>query len=258
MGKFLKSVLSYSMSFFGFWSRKIDVKTLELKDKIDNDINIAILRKDYEQQVNIALDDQYNKFTKITSECNLLSKKIDSDKDRLETIATEIIRSEDEANTVNIDQMDTMEKMTYEYSLKNMKLEAKTLLADIQFNERFLGDQKQTMELMAKQYHENRYRAKQVLRELQSLEHRNALVESRSSIEQLELGVSNYKISDIIKIVEGKESAIEAKNFADSVLLREGKNSVVDERIEHSNNLKLEADLNNYLSEVKSKTLQLN
>ena len=162
-----------------------------------------------------------------------------------------IIKLEEEQKTVNIENETPIEKMNREYGLMNMRLEASTLLGDIQFNQKFIGQQQQTLEAMVKNYHENRLNAKRVISELQSLEQRNTLIETKQSIEQIELGISNYKIADIVKIVDGKEAVFEAQQFADSVLLREGGKTVTDIQIEKTANLQLEHDLNNYLKDVK-------
>ena len=249
--KFFKSILAYSINLFSFLSNRVDVKALELKEKTEQEINIPVLRAEYENTVNDKLDIQYNAVVKLTADIKLLNSQYEKDKTRLQLTANEIIKLEEEQKTVNIENETPIEKMNREYGLMNMSLEASTLLGDIQFNQKFIGQQQQTLEAMVKNYHENRLNAKRVISELQSLEQRNTLIETKQSIEQIELGISNYKIADIVKIVDGKEAVFEAQQFADSVLLREGGKTVTDLQIEKTANLQLEHDLNNYLKDVK-------
>lgn len=249
--KFFKSILAYSINLFSFLSNRVDVKALELKEKTEQEINIPVLRAEYEATVNDKLNIQYEAVVNLTTNIKLLKNKFDQDQNRLKLTAKEIIKLEDDQKTVNIENETAIEKMNREYGLMNMRLEASTLLGDIQFNQKFIGQQQQTLEAMVKNYHENRFNAKRVISELQSLEQRNTLIETKQAVEQIELGISNYKIADIVKIVDGKEAVFEAQQFADSVLLREGGKTVTDLQIEKTANLQLEADLNNYLKDVK-------
>lgn len=249
---FFSKTISYTANLFSFLSQKVDNKALALKEKSEDMINIPQLRAEYEVKINDQLDIQYEAFKKLTTEIELGQKKLTSDKLRFEKTAREIVRAEDEAATVNTAEMTNIERMQHEFGLKNMRLEAATLMRNVQFNEKFLGEQQQTLEAMAKNYHENKFKAKQVISELTSLEHRNALLETKQSIEHIELGLSNYKVSDILLIVEGKEAAADAAKFADAVLLREGGKTVTDLRIEASETLALEDDLNKVLNQVRS------
>lgn len=249
--KFFKSILAYSINLFGFLSNRVDVKALELKEKTDNEINVPVLRAQFEQKANDTLDQVYEQVTKLLTEIKLTKTQIDTDQIKLQKTAIEINRLEDELKTVNIESLSNLEKMNHEFALKNMRLEAKTLLNDIQFNQNNLVQTEKAVEQMTLHYHENRYKARTILSQLQNLENRLHIVESKQSIEKIDLGVNNYTLIDIVKIVDGKEAAFEARNYADTILLREGSKSVTDLRIEQAENQAVENDLNEYLLKVR-------
>lgn len=249
--KFFKSILAYMMNLSTFLSNRVDTKALELKEKIDSEINIPQLREEFKNKVNEQLDDQYKAVTNLTVDINKHKKEMESDENRLRLVADTILKYENNDKSVNV-EMDDLERISHEFKLQNMRLEAKTLLGNINFTRKFVGTQQQTLKEMVVNYHKNKLSGNKVMLELKTLEQRNMLIESRQSFELIELGVGDYKISDIIDIVNGKEALFEAQQFADQVLLPEGKKTALDYELETTEDLQLEDELNSYLSSVKN------
>lgn len=248
---FLKSILAYMMNLSTFLSNRVDTKALELKEKIDNEINIPQLREEFKNKVNEQLDEQFEAVTKLTADINLQKKTMETEENRLRLVADTILKYENEDKSVNV-EMDELEKISHDFKLQSMRLEAKSLLGNINFTRKFVGNQQQTLKEMVVNYHKNKLSGNKVLLELKTLEQRNMLIESRQSFELIELGVGDYKISDIIAIVDGKEALFEAQKFADQVLLPEGKKTALDYDIEATEDLQLEDELNSYLTSVKN------
>lgn len=252
MFKFLRSVLSYSINMFSFWSTKVDVKALELKEKSEQEINIPLLRSEFEEKANDQLDKQYQAIVDITKSIKLTSNQINTDRDKLQLTAKLINKTNDQLLTINEDdEVDKVTKINKQFSLQHLRLEAKGLLSDVKFNEKFVGEQNQVLEKMVINYQEKRLTAKTVLNELKRLESRNNLAISQYSIETIELGLSNYTLNDIVRIVEGKEADIEARQFADAITMREGGKTMTDIQVNELNNENLEEDLDQFLLDVK-------
>lgn len=252
MFKFLRSVLSYSINMFSFWSTKVDGKALELKEKSEQEINIPLLRSEFEEKANDQLDKQYQAIVDITKSIKLTSNQINTDRDKLQLTAKLINKTNDQLLTINEDgEVDKVTKINKQFSLQHLRLEAKGLLSDVKFNEKFVGEQNQVLEKMVINYQEKRLTAKTVLNELKRLESRNNLAISQYSIETIELGLSNYTLNDIVRIVEGKEADIEARQFADAITMREGGKTMTDIQVNELNNENLEDDLDQFLLDVK-------
>lgn len=252
MFKFFRSVLSYSINMFSFWSTKVDGKTLELKEKSEQEINIPLLRSEFEEKANDQLDKQYQAIVDITKSIKLTSNQINTDRDKLQLTAKLINKTNDQLLTINEDEeVDKVTKINKQFSLQHLRLEAKGLLSDVKFNEKFVGEQNQVLEKMVINYQEKRLTAKTVLNELKRLESRNNLAISQYSIETIELGLSNYTLNDIVRIVEGKEADIEARQFADAITMREGGKTMTDIQVNELNNENLEDDLDQFLLDVK-------
>jgi hypothetical protein len=179
--------------------------------------------------------------------------QIEKDESRLYQTSQQIIKLQDKISVVN-EKIDEAEQINLEFSLKNLRLDATILLADIQFNKKFIDQQKSTYIDMMKDYHNNRYHGKQLLAEMKQLSHRNTMIDTKQSITKIELGVGDtkYTLSDIARIVEGKEAAFEAERFTDRVLLREGAKTEAQMLIETSEQEQLQTDLDKYINDVQN------
>lgn len=259
--KFLTSSFSIVAHVFNLLTNRVDSKALELREKAENDVNIKALRLEYTTVSNEKLANHADAITSIRADMIKNEKQILSDEAELQKTAVQINFAEDKIKTVNMDDMEYSERIGLEFQLKSMKLEAKTLMNEISFNRNYVHEQMNTVNEMVLDYHQNKYRAKEVISKMKSLENRDILLKTKQAVEQIELGTANLKIADIQRIVEGKEAIFEAKKFSDTVLLR-GDKSSADKFIEMNNDIQADEDLENILQGVRSgksvKTLTLN
>lgn len=257
-GSFLKSVLSYSVNLLSFWSTKVDSKTLEIQERAKEEIDIKLLRVEFKNKSNIQLQKVYDQYVMVLKDVKLKTNAIESDSKKLQGLGLAINRIEKESVVqTGDDWADRQAEKSHKWKIQNLRLEAKSLLSEISYNKQHITNQQGIAEQLYDQYQKNKYRTNEALNQLKTLEYRNTLAESRQSIEEIQLGDSNFTLLEIVQIVEEKEATIEAKSLADQVLLTGGR-TVYDDVLEEHNSMIMDDELTKYLIGLENGETNIN
>lgn len=251
---FFQKLLAMSVSWFGLMSNRIDAKTLQLQERAKDEINIPVLRKEFEIKSNKTLQNIKEQYKNVLVDVNLKTKAVESNTIKLDGIADAILRLEETAVVLTGDDFNDRQLIkAHDWKIKNLRLEARSLMSEINYDKQHIKNQESIVEQLYDQYNTNRYRAREAINQMKSLEYRNTLAESRQVIEQITLGESELKILDIVQIVEGKEANVAATALTNQVLIGSGDRTLYDDVQEQATNTALDNELNQFLLTRKNK-----